>query len=237
MNHVLFSSLVKLGPLVDWRIWLSLAGLMLLATLTYHQVKGSILIGIFAITGTQRIQQVCCSQNHSLYLRVPPVVVWAVDETWPSEIISVPRPQHFLEIAEASLRFDLLDIRYLPAILSFLAVGVFDVSGVMFGCARLGGLQDMDGSIPGSKWAFCAAAIGTIVAAILGCSPIIIHIESVAGIKEGGRTGLTAVTISFWFALALFFAPLLGDVPVYSTAPVLMLIGSMMMGQSSEINW
>lgn len=42
-----------------------------------------------------------------------------------------------------------------------------------------------------------------------GTTPLIIAAESAVGIKEGGRTGLVAVTISACFLLSLFFAPVL----------------------------
>mmetsp|Transcript_19988 Transcript_19988/g.25959 ORF Transcript_19988/g.25959 Transcript_19988/m.25959 type:complete len:521 (+) Transcript_19988:138-1700(+) len=209
-------SLVKLGPLDHWEVWLSLLGLLLLATLTYHHIKGAVLIGIFALT----------------------MVIWQSENSWPEQLLNFPNLSKSKGIFEASLSFDLISKNYIPGILAFLSVGVFDVSGVMFACSRLANLQDREtGETPGGKWAFIATAMGTIVAAMLGCSPIIIHLESVAGIKEGGRTGLTACVIGFWFLVSVFFAPLFGDIPVYATAPVLLLIGSMMMGEASEINW
>uniref|UniRef100_A0A7S3LN44 Xanthine/uracil/vitamin C permease n=1 Tax=Aplanochytrium stocchinoi TaxID=215587 RepID=A0A7S3LN44_9STRA len=209
-------SLIKLGPLDNWEVWLSLIGLILLATLTYHHVRGAVLIGIFVLT----------------------MILWQSDNSWPDKIIEIPNTERANSIFQASLSFDLIDESYIPGILAFLSVGIFDVSGVMYACSRLANLQDKEtGETPGGKWAFIATALGTIVAGLLGCSPIIIHLESVAGIKEGGRTGLTACVISFWFLVSVLFAPLFGDIPVYATAPVLLLIGSMMMGEASEINW
>jgi len=71
----------------------------------------------------------------------------------------------------------------------------------------------------------------------MGSSPIIIHIESAAGIKEGGRTGLVGVIVGGLFAVSTFFAPLFGKIPPCATAPVLILVGTMMMSEATNIDW
>lgn len=114
-------------------------------------------------------------------------------------------------------------------------------------------------------FAFLAAASGSLLGAFMGSTPMIIAAESAVGIKEGGRTGLTAITTGLCFLAALFFAPLLQasrlpsrpqtgpdlllkpgltlrcspfqKVPAAATAPVLVLVGVMMMGESSHIGW
>ena len=82
-----------------------------------------------------------------------------------------------------------------------------------------------------------ACALGTVISACTGNSPIIIAVECTAGIVEGGRTGLTAITAALLFFLSLFFAPLFGSVPLEASAPVLILIGSMMVQDVGEIKW
>lgn len=214
-------SLVTLGSLQNWNLWLCIFGLLFLATLTYYRIKGAVLIGIFTIT----------------------MIVWMATNSAPSRIFQLPDFSQVREVyREASdLRGFFAQSHWteiLPPAIAFIAVGIFDVSGVMFGCAKLANLyDDQKDKVPGSKWAFLSTALGTMVAALLGCSPIIIHIESVAGIKEGGRTGLTAVTVAFMFLISVFFVPLLSDIPSAATAPVLLLIGTMMMGSTTEIDW
>mmetsp|Transcript_14561 Transcript_14561/g.26122 ORF Transcript_14561/g.26122 Transcript_14561/m.26122 type:complete len:510 (-) Transcript_14561:32-1561(-) len=213
-------SLVKLGPLDRVELWISLAGLMLLATLAHHRVQGGVVIGIFVVTG----------------------VVWAMDGTYPESWFQFPRESAPIWEAATQFRLVLNSVqKYAPGIGAFLLVGVFDVSGVMFGLAVLAGLDQEDSRghvhVPRSKWVFMAAGLSTMVAACLGCSPTIVHIESAAGIKEGGKSGLTAVVIGMWFLVSLFFAPLFGSIPQEATAPVVILIGASMIGQASEIDW
>lgn len=178
-------------------------------------MKGGVLAGIVLITLT----------------------VWVADGSGPTALAEVPHLHYGvrqnLDLSPAALSTDMI----LPA-LAFLLVGIFDVSGVMFGLASLARLVDADGHrVPGSIWAFLASALGTVVAAMAGCSPIIVHVESAAGIREGGRTGLTAVVVGLLFLAAVFLAPLFEKVPTAATAPILILVGAMMIGESQHIDW
>ena len=70
-----------------------------------------------------------------------------------------------------------------------------------------------------------------------GCSPIIVCIETSSGAAAGARTGLSAVVIAMYFLIAMFFGPVLGEVPPAATSPVLIFIGTLMMGQVGQIAW
>lgn len=96
------------------------------------------------------------------------------------------------------------------------------------------GIKD---TIPGFLWGFLASGIGTMIAAWTGSTPIIVCVECASGVREGGRTGLTAVFIGIYFVMAIFLAPLFSAVPESATAPVLVLVGVMMMGESGKIPW
>lgn len=207
-------TLVTLGDFSDYHIWLALLGLVLTGSMLFHQVKGGVLAGIVLIT----------------------VVVWVVDQDGPAHIAEVPHLQYGVT-RNIDLRPSVLTADMLPPLLAFLFVGLFDISGVMFGLSSLAKIMEEDGHIPGSIWAFLGSSLGTMVAAMAGCSPIIIHVESAAGIREGGKTGLTAVVVGLLFFLSLFFAPLFGKVPTAATAPILILVGAMMIGESQHIDW
>ena len=134
-------SLVKLGPLGRPELLLSLFGLLLLSTLVHHGVKGAILIGILTVT----------------------MIVWGYKSTWPDQLASLP----YFPSAFPAFNFVPLTTDYIPPILAFLSVGIFDVSGVLFGLSKLSNLVEKDGMVPGSIWAFIGASVGTIVAAVL----------------------------------------------------------------------
>jgi hypothetical protein len=64
------------------------------------------------------------------------------------------------------------------------------------------------------------------VGALLGTSPLTVYIESATGIKDGGRTGITAIMCSFFFFIALFFTPILASIPAYATGPALIMVSA-----------
>jgi AGZA family xanthine/uracil permease-like MFS transporter len=73
--------------------------------------------------------------------------------------------------------------------------------------------------------------------ALVGTSTVTSYIESATGVAAGGRTGLTAVVVGLLFLVTLFFAPLVQAIPTAATAPALILVGALMMGALSEIDW
>lgn len=64
-----------------------------------------------------------------------------------------------------------------------------------------------------------------MIGSLLGCAPLTVYIESASGIREGGRTGITAIVVAFGFFIALFFTPLIASIPPYATGPALILVG------------
>ena len=109
--------------------------------------------------------------------------------------------------------------------------------GTLVGVITKAGMVDKDGKIPCLKQAFLVDAIGTTVGAMLGTSTIVTLIESTSGVGEGGRSGLTAFVTAVCFLLALFLAPFFLAVPAAATAPVLILVGVMMMGAVLKIDF
>ena len=77
----------------------------------------------------------------------------------------------------------------------------------------------------------------SIVGSLLGTSTVTSYIESAAGVRAGGRTGLTAVVVALLFLLTLFFAPLAESVPQYATAPALLFVACLMARGFSELGW
>jgi AGZA family xanthine/uracil permease-like MFS transporter len=209
-------TLVALGTVwTDPELLVFLGGVLLVGSLLWHDIKGAILIGITAMT----------------------FIVWTMRDAWPQKVFQVPElpdvdywePMVIFDFEKASVLY--------PAVGAFVLICIFDISGVMFGLATLGGIIKDDGEIPGSQWAFVASSIGTVLAAFTGSTPIIVCVECASGVREGGRTGLTAVFVGLYFSASIFLAPLFGTVPDVATAPVLVLVGVLMMGEASKVSW
>lgn len=113
-------------------------------------------------------------------------------------------------------------------LLAFLFVDVFDTLGTLIGVSSKANMLDADGKLPRIKGALMADAVATSFGALLGVSTTTTYVESAAGVSEGGRTGLTAVTVAILFLLALFFSPFFMAIPAFATAPALITVGFLM---------
>jgi AGZA family xanthine/uracil permease-like MFS transporter len=126
---------------------------------------------------------------------------------------------------------------FVTVVVSLLFVVIFDTGGVQHGIGQQAGLLDESGNLPGAKYSYFASAIASGLGAILGTSPVIIHNESAAGVQEGGRTGLCAVTTAVLFLLSPMLVPLIVLIPPEATAPCLVLVGTMMMAPVRDIDF
>ena len=92
-----------------------------------------------------------------------------------------------------------------------------------------GGLLTKDGKLPKVGAALMSDAVGTVAGACLGTSTVTSYVESTAGVAEGGRTGLTALSTAGMFILALFLSPIFLAIPSFATTPALVFVGLLMM--------
>lgn len=97
--------------------------------------------------------------------------------------------------------------------------------------------MDKKGNVEGMDKALLTDSVGTMASAVLGTCTVTSYVESTTGIKEGGRSGLTAITVGVLFLLTFFFAPLAGLIPAYATAPAIIVVGSMMMRSVKDIDF
>jgi AGZA family xanthine/uracil permease-like MFS transporter len=139
------------------------------------------------------------------------------------------------------LRMDVrgaLTLAMAPIVAIFLIMVFFDTVGTLVGVAQQAGLMRND-RLPRAREAFVSDAVGTVAGACLGTSTVTSYIESATGVEQGGRTGLTALTVSGLFLVALFFSPVVemlgGYAPV--TAPALVLVGGMMLRNVQHLDW
>lgn len=144
-------------------------------------------------------------------------------------------------IAPTLMKMDLvhsLSRPMLPFILIFLFMVLFDTLGTLIGVTQQAGLIK-DNKLPRARQALVSDAIGTVAGAALGTSTVTSFIESAAGVEQGGRTGLTALSTAALFLLALFFSPLVAMIGSYPpiTASALVVVGSMMMRNVAKIDW
>ncbi|VBB48605.1 conserved membrane hypothetical protein [uncultured Paludibacter sp.] len=196
------ATLVGLGKFTPGLV-IGIIGLFVTVLLEQYKVKGSILIGIIlsAVLG----------------------FIFDKNIAFPSQIISTPP-----SIAPVFFKLDILSvlkISFIVPIFSFLFVNLFDSIGTAIACSMEAGLIDKNGKMPHIKKVLEADATATMLSGFLGTSSTVTYIESAAGIANGARTGLSSVFTALFFVLAMFFAPVIGVVPAYATAPALILVG------------
>ena len=207
------ATMVSLGNLADAGVLLSVLGLVGTAALMARGYRTAILWGI---VGTSVL---------AMALGIAPL---------PSGVLSVPdagSPFLALDIRSA-LGIGLLDIIFV-----FLFVDLFDTVGTFMGLAEQGRFLTPDGKIPRINRALLADSVGTMAGALMGTSTVTTYVESAAGIGEGGRTGLVAVTVAILFVLAAFAAPIAGAIPAIATAPALVVVGTLMMRGATRLPW
>ena len=211
------ATILELGNLTDPLILLSIVGLVIMSILLAKNVKGAFLIGMVTVTAIGVVTSL---------VALPQTLVSSVPSLEPIlfEALSVPTSEIF--------SFDMVVV-----VFTFLFVDLFDTVGCLLGVASKGDLLDEEGKLPRAKQALFSDAIGTTIGALLGTSTVTAYVESTAGIGEGGRTGLTAVTTGAMFLLALFFAPIFTAIPGQATAPVLILVGVMMCSSLKQIDF
>ncbi len=209
---------------------LAVIGTFIIAVLYIKNVKGSILIGIFA---TWILGIIC--QLTGLYVVTPDAGFYSLIPSWSGfslGAIGLTFGQCF------KADFSTVKIAdFIVIIFAFLFVDVFDTLGTLIGCANKAKMLDKDGKLPRIKQALLADAIATSAGAVLGTSTTTTFVESSSGVSEGGRTGLASVVTGFLFLLAIFFAPIFTTIPSFATAPALLFVGFLMITAVVEIDF
>ncbi len=207
------NTLVGMGNIRNPTAYLALIGLILMVALEVRKVKGSILIGVLAVTG----------------------IAWAFHMvTW------TPSPGGFGALTQTAFKLNIMGAvnkGLLEIIFVFFFVDLFDNLGTLVAVTKRAGLIAPDHSIPRLNRILFADATATIFGSLTGTSTVTSYVESTAGVAAGGRSGVTAIVTGLLFLGAIAAAPFIGIVPPAATAPALILVGSMMLAAITEIQW
>lgn len=205
-------TLVKPAPLA-LSTCLGLAGFAVIVIFMKRKSPFAFLIGIFSVTVAAM-----------LFHKAP----------FPEKIFAAP------DFSSVLFKLDILGAlkwSLVPAIISILFTDFFDSISTFMGVAQAGGILDVQGDPKNLKQGLIVDAFATLGAGLLGTSSGTAFIESAAGIEMGGRTGLTSVFTALCFLPCLFLSPLVGSVPAYATAPVLVMVGVLMFRSVSELKF
>ena len=207
------ATLITLGEVTSIEVILVAIGFVAIVALDRIGMKGAI---VFGIVGTTVLAHIFGAASGT-----------AMNFTIPSLAPT------FLQLDIASA----FQVSMISVIIAFLFVDMFDTAGTLIGVSHRAGLLDEDGKLPRMGKALSADSIATITGSLVGSSTVTSYIESAAGVREGGRTGLTAVTVGILFVLALILAPVIGLVPRFATAPALLFVAVLMVRGLTELDW
>ena len=208
------ATLVAMGSITQWPAVLALLGFVVIVALEQRKVPGAVLMCILIVAGIGWLSGLSAA---------------------PTSLVAAPpslAPTLFQLDISAAFELGLLAI-----VFAFLMVDLFDTSGTLVAVLNEAGLTDDEGKVPALRQALVADSSATMVGALLGTSTTTSYIESAAGVRAGGRTGLTAVVVAALFLLALLFAPVATAVPAYATAPAILFVGYVMTRALRHIEW
>lgn len=207
------ATLVSMGDVASFGPAMAALSFFLTIALVHRGVKGAVMIAILAVT----------------------VLSVLFGEVAFNGVMSTPP-----SIAPTFMQLDFsgaMEIGMISVVFAFLFVDVFDTAGTLVGVAQKADLLDKDGKLPRLNRAMLADSTATTIGALLGTSNTTSYLESVSGVSEGGRTGLTAVFVGILFLLALFFSPLASMVPAYATSGALFYVAILMMSGLVGVKW
>jgi adenine/guanine/hypoxanthine permease len=210
------ATFVTVGDLTALPAILAVVGFVIMVALDYRRIPGALIIGILLVTIAGALFNISAA---------------------PAGIVALPPdPSPTLFALDIAGFFNLAGATMLVLLFSFLLVDLFDTAGTLIGVAHHAGMLDEKGNLPRLGPALIADSSATVAGALLGTSTTTSYIESAAGVRAGGRTGLTAVTVACLFLLALFFAPVATAIPAFATAPAIVFVACLMARAIAEID-
>ncbi|GAA0159870.1 transporter [Lithospermum erythrorhizon] len=216
------------GKMQSPTFWMGSLGFLIMSYGLMKKVKGSMIYGILFVTLISWFRGTCVTY-------FPNTPLGDSNYEYFKKVVDF----HFIKSTAGAISFaNFNNSEVWIAIVTLLYVDVLATTGTLYTMAEIAGFVDEDtGSFQGEYIAYMVDAGSTIVGSALGVSPVATYVESSAGIREGGRTGLTAMIIGFYFFLSLFFIPLLASVPPWAIGPSLVMVGVMMMKVVKDIDW
>ena len=204
--------LVRLGDLSNPLTLLGAAAFISMIVMEKMKIKGNIIIGIVAFS----------------------IIAWAGGWANFNGVVSSPPPMTHL------MTFDLgaaLSASMVTVIFTLFFIDFFDTAGTLTSVANVAGKVGSDGKIKDIDKAMLSDSVSTVAGAMMGTSTVTTYVESAAGVKAGGRTGMTSLVIGLLFLLCLFFSPLATSLPKEIDAAALIYISTLFLRNITDIEW
>jgi AGZA family xanthine/uracil permease-like MFS transporter len=205
-------TLVQLGDLSDPLVLLGCAAFILMIVLEKMKVKGNIIIGILLFS----------------------IIAWATGLAKFNGIASAPPPMTYLFAFDLSAA---LTAGMTTVVFTLLFVDFFDTAGTLTSVANVAGKVDKNGKVQDIEKAMMADSVGTVAGAMMGTTTVTSYVESGAGVKAGGKTGMTSLVIGLLFLACIFFAPLATSLPKQIDGAALVFVSVLFVRNITDIEW
>ena len=205
-------TLVQLGDLSTPLLLLGAGAFISMIVMEKMKVKGNIIIGILAFS----------------------IIAWLGGWANFNGVYSAPPPMTHL------FAFDLgaaLSASMVTVVFTLFFIDFFDTAGTLTSVANVAGKIDRNGKIQDIDKAMLSDSVSTVAGAVMGTSTVTTYVESAAGVKAGGRTGMTSLVIGILFLLCLFFAPLATSLPKEIDGAALIYIATLFLRNIADIEW
>ncbi|OFL91635.1 NCS2 family permease [Corynebacterium sp. HMSC055D05] len=222
------------GSIASWPTFVFIIGLFICGFMVVRNVRGGLFIGIILTTIVAMIVEAITGSGSSA--DNPQGWSLAVPEL-PSSFGGVPDLSIVgnIDLFGAFINIGVISASLL--VFTLVLANFFDAMGTMTALGRQAGLAAEDGVLPDMKRALVVEGFGAVVGGGASASSNTVFVDSSAGIADGARTGLANVVTGVLFLLAMFFTPLYEVVPIEAAAPVLVVVGALMMMQVGQIKW
>jgi AGZA family xanthine/uracil permease-like MFS transporter len=211
---------VKIGNFHDPKVLLAVFGFVVIAALLCWRMKGAILLGIVLTAAAGYLFGLASA---------------------PAGFVALPFTGEYT-LAPIAFQLDIpgvLRLSFLPLLLTLFLMSFLDTLGTLVGVGAAGQMLDEQGNFPNMERPMLVDAVSCVFSALVGSSTSGAYIESAAGVREGARTGLAAVTTGLLFAFSLFFIPLVQPLQQlsYAYGPALITVGVLMLGSVTKIDF
>jgi AGZA family xanthine/uracil permease-like MFS transporter len=214
-------TIIKLGSLNNLFVLFGLAALVTMIVLDKLNVKGSIIISMvfWTIASWIFIPSELQSANFSAFQGV--------------FSLSLPEMKHFMtfDVSKA------LSAGGLTVVFTLFFVDIFDSMGTLVSVANVAGKVDKKGNVKDIDKALLADSVATVAGAMVGTSTVTSYVESGAGVKEGGRTGMVPLVVGLLFILCIFLSPLFLAIPKQVDGAALIFVALLFVKNIVDIDW
>jgi adenine/guanine/hypoxanthine permease len=224
VGTVVTLSPLNTGPLLTFAI-----GLVITLALFARGVRAALLLGIIGTT-------VIAGVLHAIFTSYVPSTAPGTAQL-PTSWVQTPDFRNAFSGLNFSAFATIGVLATVLAVFTIMLSDFFDTMGSVIGIGGQAGWLDKDGRLPGIRKILLVDSIGAAFGGLMGASSNTTYIESAAGVSAGARTGLASVVTGVLFLAAMFIAPVVAVIPPEATAPALVIVGFLMAGIASRIDF